>query len=84
MPSFIAPNGTNPATGGKAITPSDTANLEPVTRAILVAVDGAVAVEYIDGTQHVIPLLSAGVMHPIHVRKVLSTGTTATGVNVFY
>ena len=38
-----------------AAHPSDSAVIEPLTRAISVAADGAVAVEYADGTQHVIP-----------------------------
>ena len=84
MANFIAPEGMNPAVKGKAITASDTDVLEPMPRAVLVTVTGAVAVEYEDGSQHVIGELAQGVMHPMQVKKVLSAGTTATGISVFY
>jgi hypothetical protein len=81
---FQGPNASLPATNGKVITASDTAFIEPVTRGVLVTVAGAVAVEYADGTQHVIGELAQGVMHPLQVRRILSTGTDATGISVFY
>lgn len=83
-PTFSGPNSSLPVVSGRLHTPSDSAVIEPLTRAISVAVDGAVAVEYADGTQHVIPLLIAGIDYPRQVRKILATGTTATGVSVYW
>lgn len=81
---FYASGGSLPATGGRTHTASDTVVIEPLTRAILVTTPGAVAVEYVDGTQHVIGEVASGVMHPMQVRKVLATGTVATGISVFF
>ncbi len=81
---FYASGGSLPATGGRLHTPSDTSVIEPLTRAVLVSVSGAVAVEYADGAQHVIGNLAEGIMQPLQVRRILSTGTTATGISVFF
>jgi hypothetical protein len=81
---FYASGESLPATGGRIHVPSDTTVIEPLTRAILTATSGAVAVEYADGTQHVIGDMASGVMHPMQVRKILATGTAATGIRVFF
>lgn len=81
---FQGANSTLSATVGKVVTPSDTTVIEPLTRGVLVTVAGALAVEYADGTQHTIGEVAQGVIHPMQVRKVLSTGTTATGISVFF
>lgn len=67
-----------------AVTPSDTVDLpNGVTRAIMVGADGSLAVTYANGTSDTIYLI-AGVVHPIQVLRVKSTGTTATGVKAGY
>lgn len=81
--SFQGAGETLPAVTGRTFTASDTAVIEPLTRAVLVTVAGAVAVEYQDGTTHTIGELAKGVMHPLQVRRILATGTTATGISVF-
>lgn len=84
--TFIAPSGSFAATGGRDITASDTAFIEPVTRGIAFSGAGALAVEYVDGQTHTIAsgVLSAGIIHPIQVRRILATGTSATGITAFF
>ena len=82
--AFFAYGESLPAFKGKTWSASNTNVIEPLTRGVQVTVAGAVAVEYEDGTQHVIGELAQGVLHPLQVRKILSTGTTATGISVFF
>lgn len=66
------------------VTPSDTEDLHGgVTRALMVGADGDVAVTYANGVSDTLFLL-AGVVHPIQVARVKSTGTTATGIKAGY
>ena len=81
--SFQGAGDILPAVTGRAVTASDTTVIEPLTRGVLVTVAGAVAVEYLDGTTHTIGELAQGIMHPLQVRRILATGTTATGISVF-
>lgn len=68
----------------QAVTPSDSADLPGgVTRAIMVGVDGNLAVTYANGSSDIIFLL-AGVVHPIQVARIKSTGTTATSIKAGY
>jgi ethanolamine utilization microcompartment shell protein EutS len=69
-----------PAIGVLVITPSNTANLAGSPRAIWVGGAGDVAVEMIDGSTGVLAGILAGTLMPVRVRKVLATGTTATGL----
>lgn len=70
------------------ITPaSGDVTLARVSRALYVAVSGAVVVQFADdGDASTVTLtgLAAGVWHPMQVQKVLQSGTTATGVVVGY
>ncbi len=70
----------------RAITPNDGTDLpaDEWTRGLYVGVAGDVAVIMVGDTASVvIPALAAGVLHPIRVRRVLATGTTATGIRGF-
>lgn len=69
------------APGGDAfsITPSD-ADYFPKTRGLFVASATAVVVEMASGNVVTFTGLAAGVVHPLQVVRVLSTGTTATGI----
>lgn len=71
-----------PARGGFLITAHDTNELDQVTRAISFGTAGALAVVMQDGSDFIIPsgALAAGVMHPLRIKKVKSTGTTASGI----
>lgn len=66
---------------GKAITPSDTVDITGgILRGFYVGVSGDVAVIMADGSTVTWPALAAGVPHPIQVKRILATGTTATGI----
>lgn len=86
MPGSTNPLNTQPAAPndsvrfGFAITPSDTKDLASTTRAIYVGASGDLAVEWLDGGTSVLLDVASGVWHPMAVRKVLSTGTSATGL----
>lgn len=70
----------NPAQGGAAVTPHDTNNLAIPTRGLYVGVSGNVKVDMIDGSTLTFVGLAAGIIHPLAVRRVYSTGTTATSI----
>ena len=65
-----------PARGCFAITPADGSDLSAVTRAISVNVSGNVAVEFWDSSTATL-YLTAGILHPLSLAKVKSTGTDA-------
>lgn len=73
-----------PLGGGFAITKSDSTVLAQPTRAVWVGGAGNLAVRYLDGTTDTLMSVPAGVMLPIRVDKVLSTGTTATNISGLY
>ncbi len=64
------------------VTPSDTDELEYVTRAIRITGSGTLKVVNAAGRTLTFPdgALAAGIAHSIRVRKVFATGTTATGI----
>lgn len=71
----------DPARTGFAVTPSDTVNIPEGTRGLYVGASGDVAVILLDDTTSVVFTgLAAGIIHPIAAKRVLSTGTTATGI----
>jgi hypothetical protein len=73
-----------PATALSAVVPSDDADLpDGTTRAIHVGTAGTVTV--MDTTGNVVTLTSLeSQYHPVSVRRVLATGTTATGIVAMY
>lgn len=71
-----------PASRAAAVTPSDTATIE-TTRGLWIGVDGNIAVLFEKDTQAV-TLKNATGMLPLRVKKVLSTGTTATDIIALY
>jgi len=68
------------------VTPSDTDELQSVTRGVSLAVAGALAVVTFGGESLTVPsgALAAGQIHRLRVRQVKSTGTTATGVVAYW
>lgn len=70
---------TAPARKAFAITPSDTEDVATVPRSIYVGVDGDVAVLMADNTASVVFKNASGLL-PVMVKRVLSTGTTATDI----
>ena len=70
-----------------AVAPSDSTDLNSVTRGIYVGASGNLAVVFaddIDSATVTLVGLAAGVWHPMQVRRVLSTATTATGIVAGY
>lgn len=71
-----------------AVVPTDGADLTSgPTRGLFVGVSGNVAVNFCDDTDAAtVTMLSlaAGVWHPLQVRRVLATGTTATSILAGY
>lgn len=76
----FSPSVTGPATGGIDISPDDNIDLSAVPRAIMVTGEGDVDVVFKDGSQMVLPGLLPGVIYPVRISRVLTGGTTATGI----
>ncbi len=71
---------TSPVQGGFDVTPDDVTDLSKVTRGLMVATAGDVAVVLRSGETLTLPGLTPGAIYPVRVSRVLSTGTTATGI----
>jgi hypothetical protein len=69
-----------PAFDGFTVIPSDTNNLQAMARALYVGVTGNVTILTSMGTQLTLVGVQAGQILPILATRVLSTGTTATGI----
>ena len=65
------------------VTPDDDNDLPHVSRAINAGTAGKVKVTTAAGDTGVFTLV-AGALFPVRVRRVWATGTTATGIVVFY
>lgn len=68
-----------PATGAFAVTPNDSSDLAKPVRALYIGVTGDVTVTFNDGTTQLFANVPVGVL-PVQVKRVHSTGTTATGI----
>jgi len=68
-----------PASNGFVISPSDTADLDRPTRGIYVGGAGNLTVTFVESGEAVlITGVLAGTVYPFRVKRVYSTGTTAT------
>ncbi len=75
---------SSPLIGAFTITPSDTQDLTRDTRQLRVTGQGgALAVVWISGAQTIEPV-SAGDTLDWRIRRVLATGTTATGLRGYF
>jgi hypothetical protein len=73
---------TGPAERAEPVTPSDSVDLEFMSRAIYVGVAGDLRVTVKSG--QTVTLVAAAVgWHPIRVSRVWATGTTATDIVAF-
>ena len=82
--AHLSANATVSAHGAVAIIPNDSTVI-PVTRAIYVGGTGDIAVRTPDNeTSVVFRAVPAGVIFPIQVDMVLTTGTTATNLVALY
>lgn len=70
----------SPATRAAAVMPSNTAELDMDSRGLYVGVTGDVKVTTVEGDTVTFKALAAGVVHAIAVKRVFSTGTTATDI----
>lgn len=75
---------TGPVLGGFDVTPNDGADLDVLTRALMVTGEGNVTAIFKDGTTLTLPGLAVGVVYPVRVSRILATGTTATGIKGLY
>ena len=75
----IIPGFTSPAGSAAEVTPDDAADLAVPSRALHIG-GGGDLVALMDGGQTATFKAEAGALLPIRVRRVLATGTTATGI----
>lgn len=78
-----------PAKHYPLVTPNDSTDVsvnDEYPRGLSVQVAGAVVVEDLDGETQTFTAeeLPVGVIHAIRVQKVLATGTTATGIRLYF
>lgn len=73
-----------PILGGAAVTPSDTVDLAPAARALYVGVGGAIKVDTLNGSTLTFAGVSGGCILPVSVKRVYSTGTTASSIIALY
>jgi len=77
-------NRQKPADHAFDITADDINDLDYVTRGIYVGGSGDLKVDMVGGETVTFLTIAAGVIHPLRVRRVYSTGTTATGIIGLY
>ena len=88
--SAFARGMSDPARGAFAVTKSDVTVFDnvspnpPPARSLYVGGTGDVAVQFVDGTTAIFKAVPTGFILPIHVNKVLATGTTATAILGLY
>lgn len=63
-----------------AITPSNTVDLANPTKAIYVSATSTLVVDTVGGQTVTISSLAGGIWHPIQVKRVYVTGTSASGL----
>lgn len=74
----------HPAGHAATVTPHDSNDLEQVTRGLYVGTVGDVRVDMASGATVTLSALAAGIVHPLRVKRVYSTDTTATGIVALY
>ena len=72
-----------PANSGFAVTPSDTADLAFYTRAIYVGTSGNVKVDFV-GSGSGVTLTGVSGLLQVRVKRIYSTGTTASNITALY
>ena len=70
----------NPARRAFAVTPSDSAELTILPKALLVGGAGALVLRAVDSAADVTVTVAAGQILPIRAQFVRATGTTATAI----
>lgn len=78
---FLGNTGQNsPIIDGFSITPNDAADVQEVTRAVMVSTMGNLTCTLKGGSTMTLTSLVPGVMYPLRVIRILTSGTTATGI----
>ena len=76
----FTPGLSSPVCGGFDIVPDDAVDLQNLTRAIVLTSGGDVSVVLKGGDTITLPALTAGVISPVRVSRVLAAGTAASGI----
>lgn len=79
----------NPATKAMAVTPDDSNDFLDSSKSVLcrgvsLTVGGNVSWLDENGVSRTAAALAAGLIHPISTKRILATGTTATGITVYW
>ena len=69
-----------PARSATEITPNDTTDLTTPTRGIYLGASGNVKVDMVDSGTVTFSSMAAGMVHPLRVKRIYATGTTATSI----
>lgn len=77
-----SPSLRGPATDLEPVLPSDLGSLPNVAVSLYVETGGVVAFESVAGATRMVTVADNSIL-PVGVRKVLSTGTTASGIHAF-
>jgi hypothetical protein len=78
-------NYSDPVARIVAVTPNDSADLaNGPSRGLYLGTGGDVVLQDTTGTQVTLSNMAGGVCHPIGARRILATGTTATGIRALY
>lgn len=80
---------TDPVQKSIAVTPNDSTDLSDSgatvkCRAISVTVAGVIAFKDANDVTRLTSSLAAGTLHPISTKRVMATGTTATGIVAYW
>jgi hypothetical protein len=70
----------SPAKAAFSVTPNDSTDLAISSRGVYVGASGDLKVDMVGGGTVTFVGLAAGVVHPLRVKRIYSTGTTATGI----
>lgn len=73
-----------PATRFAAVTPSDSADLGELPKALYVGVGGALVLRGADGVVVTFTQVVGGTVLPVRARRVQATGTTASAIVALY
>lgn len=74
---------SSPGTDYEPVTPSDANELARVTRGIIIGTEGVIRALTAEGNDRTSKILPAG-WHPLRVKKIFSSGTTADEITAVY
>lgn len=82
--SFVS-SVSDPARSAGAVTPNDSTDLTNLPKAIYVGTGGSLVVRLADDSTNVtLSNVADGSLLPLRVKRVIATGTTASGIVAFY